>query len=163
MCACSVMVSLNLFPSVRFPFGEHQERGLWPDPNWKSATHGLRSLQFNADWLTILNDFSARAEKLGLARSWAEEKWSQGTGHYLCVSIVMREGERKVSRLNMEKLPTPPHPFVLVQSCATYRVVFNFLTLLTVYRKKIKVVRTEYDTLNKGNDSVSSLDLRSRS
>lgn len=52
---------------------------------------------------------------------------------------------------------------MLVQSCVTSCVVFNFLTLWTVYRKKIEVVWTEYVTLNKGNDSVSSLDLKSRS
>ena len=109
MCACSVMVSLNLFPSVRFPFGQHKERGLWPDPNWKSATHGLRSLQLNADWLTILNDFSARAEELGLARCWAEEKWSQGTVRYLCVSIVMRGREQSEQTKDGKTThPTPP-------------------------------------------------------
>ena len=82
-----------------------------------------------------------------------------------CLSSFIQwcEDESKASRLEMEQLPTHSFAFVLVRSCATSRVVFHFLTLWTVCKKKIEVVWTEYDTLNKGNDSVSSLDLKSRS
>ena len=95
--------------SLPLSLGQLQERGLWPDPNWKSATHVLRSFQLKTDGLTILNDYSTHAQKSGLARCWPENNWSQGTVHYRCVSITMRGWEQsEQTKGGKNTYPTPP-------------------------------------------------------
>lgn len=94
--------------SLPLSLGQLQERGLWPDPNWKSATHVLRSFQLKTDGLTILNDYSTHAQKSGLARCWPENNWSQGTVHYRCVSITMRGWEQsEQTKGGKNTYPTP--------------------------------------------------------
>lgn len=142
--------------SLPLSLGQLQERGLWPDPNWKSATHVLRSFQLKTDGLTILNDYSTHAQKSGLARCWPENNWSQGTVHYRCVSLTMREWEQsEQTKGGKNTYPTPLRScsFNPAPQLAFFFFFFHFLTLWTVYRKKREIVRTEYVTLNLGNDS----------
>ena len=102
MCACSAMVSLNLFHWAWFLLCQHQERELWPDPDWKSATHGLRSVQLKA-WMT----------SLPVLKNWdwpgADQKKSWVKGLFTTVVLAeWCEGDSKANRLKMEKPRTPP-------------------------------------------------------
>ena len=63
---CSRVDQINLIPIVRFPFGQHQEDELWPDPKQEvreSRTSNNGGCQRLLEWA-----FPATAHKLEMAR-----------------------------------------------------------------------------------------------